>query len=71
MVIPEQIQQHVQRLSVAYQAEVLDFVEHLVGKVRSEEDPAWSDLSLTFALRGLEDEATPRFASADLKVVLA
>lgn len=71
MAIDEQIQQHVQKLPVSVQAEVLDFVEYLVAKVRSGEDRDWSDLSLTFALHGMEDEATPRYTAADLTVVFA
>ena len=43
--------------------EVLDFVEYLVAKAEREaarqEERAWSDLSLAFAMRGMEDEDTP------------
>ena len=71
MAITEKIQQHVQKLPVSFQAEVLDFVEYLSAKVRGREEGDWSDLSLTFAMRGMEDEATPRYTTADLKVVFA
>lgn len=71
MTISEKIQQHVQKLPASFQAEVLDFVEYLLAKVRGREEGDWSDLSLTFAMRGMEDEATPLYTTADLKVVFA
>jgi len=71
MAITEKIQQHVQKLPAPFQAEVLDFVEYLLAKVKGREEGDWSNLSLTFAMRGMEDEATPRYTTADLKVVFA
>lgn len=69
MAISEKIQQHVQKLPASFQAEVLDFVEYLLAKARDWEERDWSDLSLTFAMRDMEDEATPLYTTADLKVV--
>lgn len=75
MVITEIIQQHVERLPASFQAEVLDFVEYLLAKAEREilrrEERAWSDLSLAFAMRGMEDEDTPVYATSDLKVVFS
>ncbi len=71
MTISEKIQQHVQKLPASLQAEVLDFVEYLLAKVGSREEEDWSDLSLAFAMRGMEDEATPLYTTADLKIVFA
>jgi hypothetical protein len=71
MAITEKIQQHVQKLPASFQAEVLDFVEYLLAKIRSREEEDWSDLSLAFAMRGMEDEAMPLYTTADLKVVFA
>ena len=71
MAITEKIQQHVQKLPASFQAEVLDFVEYLLAKVRQREEGDWSDLSLAFAMRGMEDETTPVYTRADLKVVFA
>ena len=71
MAITEKIQQHVQKLPASFQAEVLDFVEYLLAKVRGPEEGDWSDLSLAFAMRGMEDETTPVYTTADLKVVFA
>ncbi len=72
MAITEKIQQHVQKLPASLQAEVLDFVEYLLAKVsKYSEERDWSNLSLAFAMRGMEDEFTPLYTTADLKVVFA
>ncbi len=69
MAITEKIQQYVQKLPAAFQAEVLDFVEYLFAKAERQEAREWSDLSLAFAMRGMEDDASPLYTSADLKVI--
>ncbi len=71
MAITEKIQQRVQKLPASFQAEVLDFIEYLLAKVRSREEGDWSELSLAFAMRGMEDEVAPLYTTADLKVVFA
>jgi hypothetical protein len=54
---------------------VLDFVEYLLAKAEREavrqEEKAWSDLSLSFAMHGMEDEDTPTYTTDDLKVVFS
>jgi hypothetical protein len=71
MAITEKIQQHVQKLPASFQAEVLNFVEYLLAKVKDQEEGDWLDLSLAFAMRGMEDEAAPLYTTADLKVAFA
>jgi len=71
MAISEQIQQYVQRLPASFQAEVLDFIEYLLAKTKRQEDRDWSELSLAFAMRGLEGEEAPTYTIVDLKVVFA
>jgi hypothetical protein len=75
MTITDKIQASVQKLPAAYQAEVLDFVEYLLAKTtrgaRDHEESLWSDLSLTFAMRGMEDEDAPQYTTADLKVIFS
>ena len=75
MTITDKIQASVQKLPTAYQAEVLDFVEYLLVKTtrgaRDHEESLWSDLSLTFAMRGMEDEDAPQYTKADLKVLFS
>ncbi len=72
MVVTERIKQHVQKLPPSLQAEVLDFVEYLLlklGRETSQKDElAWSNLSLTLAMRGIEDEDMSVYTTADLKV---
>jgi len=62
MDISEEISEHVEKLPEAFQAKVLDFVEYLESKIsrdnkRGVEDD-WSQLSLSFAMRGMEDECS-------------
>jgi hypothetical protein len=72
MALTEKIQQYVDRLPAAFQAEVLDFVEYLLAKAEREavrqEERAWSNLSLALAMRGMEDEDAPTYTLSDLKV---
>ena len=73
MVLTEKIQQYVQQLPASYQTEVLDYVEYLLTKAEHEsgrrEEKAWSDLSLVFTMRGMENEDSPKYTTSDLKVV--
>jgi Protein of unknown function (DUF2281) len=75
MTITDKIHASVQQLPTAYQAEVLDFVEYLLAKTtrgaQEHEAGLWSDLSLTFAMRGLEDEDAAQYSKADLKVIFS
>jgi len=75
MVVAERIREHVQKLSEPLQAEVLHFVEFLLLKVEREsaqqDELGWTDFSLTMAMRGMEDEDTPTYTTADLKVVFS
>ncbi len=71
MILSERIQQYVQKLPASRQAEVLDFVEYLVAKSEQEmvlkERENWSTLSLSTAMRGMEDENTPLYTHAEAK----
>ena len=66
MSLVETIIRHLQKLPEVEQAEVLNFVEYLQAKVRQQENKDWSDLSLSSAMRGMEDEETP-YSQKDLK----
>ncbi|MCR4319927.1 MAG: hypothetical protein NUV74_06280 [Candidatus Brocadiaceae bacterium] len=48
------------------QIEVLDFVEYLRLRTEKEENIEWIDLSLSSAMRGMEDEESP-YSLNDLK----
>ena len=71
MAVTERITQRVQRLPEPLQAEVLDFVEYLLTKTGQEtakkEDREWSQLSLSFAMRDMDDEDADEYTVADLK----
>lgn len=73
MALSRRILEHIERLPASFQEEVLDFVEYLLAKADRdavrEEGALWSGLSLSAAMRGMEDEDTPTYTSADLKVV--
>ena len=58
MTVAEQIIHQVQTLPEAVQAEILDFVQYLKSKMEKgcSENVAWSDLSLTNAMRDMESE---------------
>ena len=75
MAVSEKIQKHVEKLPASLQEEVLDFTKYLLaksecGKIRQERK-LWSDLSLSYAMRVMQDEETPLYTISDLKVVFS
>jgi hypothetical protein len=66
MSIAERINITVKRLPELKQIEVLDFVEYLQSRTEKEEYKEWNDLSLSSAMRGMEDEHSP-YSTNDLK----
>ena len=74
MTLAEIILRRLQSMPESLQAEVLDFVEYLESKANkctsTEDEFDWSDLSLSFAMRGMEDEDTP-YSVHDLKDVFS
>ena len=73
MAVAQQIQESVQRLPTAFQAEVLDFVEYMLAKAEREalreEEQEWANFSLATAMRDMEDEDNTEYILLDLKVV--
>jgi uncharacterized protein YecE (DUF72 family) len=73
VLLSERIQQSLEQLPTSFQTEVLDFIEYLAAKAEREaferEKREWSNLSLCFAMRGMEDEDTSAYTLADIKVV--
>jgi len=61
----------VKKLPESSQAEVLDFVEFLFSKTETKspvrENREWTNLSLSSAMRGMEEEDEPQYTSDDLK----
>ena len=69
MAISDQIQRTVQTLTIAVQADVLDFVQYLASKNARREERDWSELSLAWAMRGMEQEDVPGYIMEDLRTV--
>ncbi|HEU0293784.1 MAG TPA: DUF2281 domain-containing protein [Anaerolineales bacterium] len=67
MTLDEKIHQYVQRLPRSFQEELLDFVEYLVMKAEQQEQQDWASLSLSAAMRDIEDESVS-YSLSDLRV---
>ena len=71
MSVTEKIYEEVKKLPEPLQAEVLDFVEFLASKMErpstSENELTSASLSLSLAMRGMEDEDTPSYSTNDLR----
>ena len=71
MSLQEKILKHIQEMPESFQAEILDFVEYLESKIKKgnkidREETDWSELSLSFAMRDMEDEYSP-YSLNDIK----
>ena len=66
MVLNEKIQEYIRKLPDSLQEEMLDYLEFLLAKVERE-DREWSNLSLSSAMRGMEEEPG-LYTLADLKI---
>ena len=73
MTVSERIYQEVRKLPEPLQAEVLDFVQRLASKpeMENESDDFLRNLSLSLAMRGMEEEDTPDYSKEDLKEVFS
>jgi len=75
MAVAQQIQESVQRLPTAFQAEVLDFVEYLLAKAEREalreEEHERVNFSLATAMRHIEDDDDAEYTLSDLRVVFS
>lgn len=68
MVLEDRIHEYVQKLPLAFQQELLDFIQYLLVKAEQQDRREWSSLALSFAMRDMEDEE-PQYTLSDLKVV--
>jgi hypothetical protein len=73
MNVSDKIYQEVKKLPEPLQAEVLDFVEYLALKLKREissgPDLSHTGLSLSMAMRGMEDEDTSTYSVQDSREV--
>lgn len=67
MVMNQTIQNYIEKLPASYQETVVDFLTFLLSKAEREQDVEWSNLSLTYAMRDMEDEPS-EYTLDDLKV---
>ena len=67
MTLDEKIYQYIQKLPRSFQEELLDFVEYLVMKAEQQEQRDWVSLSLSSAMRDMEDEPVS-YSLSDLRV---
>ncbi len=73
MRVTERILEEVSKLPEPLQAEVLDFAQFLASKVSREakpkDEPSLTNVSLSLAMHGMEDEDVPAYSLDDLKQV--
>lgn len=70
MTLDEKIHLYAQKLPHSYQEELLDFVQYLLQKAEQDEKQDWTSISLSSALRDMQDEPV-LYSTSDLKVIFA
>jgi hypothetical protein len=70
MTLDEKIHQYTQKLPLSFQEELFDFVQYLLMKAEQQEKQDWASLSLTSALRDMEDEPA-LYNVSDIRVSFA
>ena len=67
MTLDEKIQQYAQKLPRSFQEELFDFVQYLLVKAEQQEKQDWNSLSLSSAMRDIEDEPVS-YSTSDIRV---
>ncbi|WP_041330158.1 DUF2281 domain-containing protein [Roseiflexus castenholzii] len=70
MTLDEKIYQYVRKLPYSFQEELFDFVQYLLTKAEQQEKQDWAFLSLSAAMREMEDEPE-LYSMSDIKVAFA
>ncbi len=70
MTLDEKIYQYVRKLPYSFQEELFDFIQYLLMKAERQEKQDWTALSLSSAMRDMEDEPA-LYSTSDIKVVFA
>ena len=70
MTLDEKIHQYAQKLPYSFQEELLDFVQYLLTKAEKQEKQDWTSLSLSSAMRDMEDEPV-LYSLSDIRVAFA
>lgn len=66
MSLAETIYTKIQKLSHTEQAEILDFIDFIKFKHEHDEKQDFSEMSLSMAMKGMEEEDTP-YEISDIK----
>ncbi len=70
MTLDEKIRQYARKLPYSFQEELLDFVQYLLMKAEQQEKQDWASLSLSSAMRDMEDEPA-LYSLSDIRVSFA
>jgi len=70
MTLDEKIHRYAQKLPYSFQEELFDFVQYLLMKAEQQEKQNWTSLSLSLAMRDMEDEPA-LYNISDIRVVFA
>lgn len=65
MSLTQRIVKKLEKLPESIQSEVLDFIDFMDSRKGADSD--WKDLSISSAMRGMEDESSPEYTTRDLK----
>jgi hypothetical protein len=70
MTLEEKIYQYVRKLPYSFQEELFDFIQYLLIKAEQREKQEWASLSLSSAMRDMEDEPD-LYSVSDIRVAFA
>lgn len=70
MTLDEKIHRYAQKLPYSFQEELFDFVQYLLMKAEQQEKQDWASLSLSSAIRDIEDEPA-LYNISDIRVAFA
>ncbi|MCI0518781.1 MAG: hypothetical protein L0Z70_00810 [Chloroflexi bacterium] len=70
MTLDEKIHQYARKLPYSFQEELFEFIQYLLMKAEQQEKQDWASLSLSSAMRDMEDEAA-LYSVSDIRVAFA
>lgn len=70
MTLDEKIHRDAQKLPYSFQEELFDFVQYLLMKAEQQENRDWASLSLSSAMRDMENEPA-LYSISDIRVIFA
>jgi hypothetical protein len=70
MTLDEKIHRDAQKLPYSFQEELFDFVQYLLMKAEQQEKQDWSSISLSTAMRDMDEEPV-LYSLSDIRVVFA